>query len=103
MAENRRINDLLSIFDYGIVRLIDTNPPDYAQYGLDQPKIELGIKIKGNPKFRTLLIGSNNPNNTSCYARVEGQPEVLLIGISYKRELDREPSFFIKQMTNNNE
>lgn len=93
-ADNEKINDLLSLFDYGIVGVIDTHTSDYSQYGLVQPEIEFGIKGKGEPAFRSLLIGSNNPNNTSCYARVKGESRVMIIGGLYKSGLQKEAPYF---------
>lgn len=93
-ADNEKINALLSIFDYGIVGVIDVHPSDYRQYGLAQPEIEWGIKGKGETAFRSLLIGSNNPNNASCYARVSGESRVMIIGCAYKSELQKEASYF---------
>src|SRR3972149_7794295 len=92
-ADNGKINDLLSLFNYGIVGVIDA-PSDYIQYGLVQPEIEWGIKGKGETAFRSLLIGSNNPNSTSCYARVRGEPRVMIIGGAYKSGLQKEATYF---------
>ena len=86
-ADNDRTLDLLSVYDFGIVRVIDSTPSNYSEYGLDRSEIEFGIKIKGNPVFETLLIGGNNPPNTCCYAKVKGRPDVILIGIGYKRTI----------------
>ena len=94
-ADNEKINDLLSLFDYGIVGVVDA-PSDYSQYGLVQPEIEWGIKGKGETAYRSLLIGSNNPNNTSCYARVRGEPRVMIIGGAYKSGLQKEASYFLR-------
>ncbi|HLA27958.1 MAG TPA: DUF4340 domain-containing protein [Syntrophales bacterium] len=93
-ADNEKINYILSFFDYGIVDAIDANPSDYDQYGLVQPEIEWGIKGKGETAFRILLIGNNNPNNTSCYARVKGESRVLIIGGAYKSGLQKEAPYF---------
>src|SRR3990172_3919563 len=92
-ADNEKINDLLSLFDYGIVGVVDA-PSDYSQYGLVQPEIEWGIKGKGETAYRSLLIGSNNPNNTSCYARVRGESRVMIIGSAYKSGLQKEAPYF---------
>ncbi len=93
-VDNNKIDDLLSVFDYGVIRVIDVDPSENGQYGLERPEIEFGIKVKGDSEFRTLLIGSNHPTNVSCYARVKGEFRVLLVGIVYKRELERVLSFF---------
>ena len=86
---NERVSDLLSFFNYGIVRVIDSNPSDLKQYGLDQPRYEFWIKTKGEELFKTLLIGSDAPGNISCYGKVKGKPKVVLLGIRYRQELKR--------------
>ncbi|MGB5158813.1 DUF4340 domain-containing protein [Desulfobacterium sp. N47] len=93
-ADKGKIKDLLSVFNYGIVRPIDDHPSDYSQYGLIQPEVELGIKGRGDPSFRVLEIGSNDPNHTGCYARVKGEARIILIGVAYKAELQKEASYF---------
>jgi len=84
----RIIHNLLSVFDYGIIDVIHENPKNLADFGLGNPEFELSIKVRGNPSFKTLLIGSDNPTQSSCYAKVETLPRVLLLGILYKTDLD---------------
>lgn len=86
-ADKERIYGLLSVFNYGIVRAIDDHPSDYNQYGLMPPELELGIKAGGDSSYHILEIGGNNPDHTSCYARVKGSARVVLIGSAYKTEL----------------
>ena len=94
---DKRVYDLLSIFDYGIVDVIERNPSDISQYGLEKPKIRFSIKIKGDSKHKKLLIGDNNPTGMSCYAMVAGKQSVLQLGIMYKLEMTREIEYFLKQ------
>ena len=86
-ADKEKIDRLLSVFNYGVVRPIDDHPSDYHQYGLAPPELELGIKVRGDSSYHILEIGGNNPNQTSCYARVKGTARVILIGSAYKTEL----------------
>ena len=88
-VSNNKVYDLLSFFDYGIVRVIDTNPSDLEQYGLDRPRYELWVKTKGDDTFQTLLIGGDAPGNISCYAKVKGEAKIVLLGILYRQDLDR--------------
>ena len=91
LHDERMIHKLLSVFDYGILDVIHENPENLSDFGLDRPEFEFGIRMKGDPSFKTLLIGSDNPTQSSCYAKVETLPRVLLLGILYKTDLD---SFF---------
>jgi hypothetical protein len=88
-VSNNRVRDLLTFFDVGIVRVIEPNCSQFELYGLENPRYEFGVKEKGEDAFQTLLIGEDAPGNLSCYARVEGQKKVLLIGIRYRQEFDR--------------
>ena len=92
---NKRIQNLLTIFDYGIVRVVVEGPSDISQFGLDKSELLLSIKVKGEAQPKILLIGNDNPTFMSCYAMVEGEQRVLLLGISYKAEIEREIDFFL--------
>jgi hypothetical protein len=87
-AVQAMINELLSTFNLGIIEVVVSNPSDLAQYGLDPPEIELGIKTNKNPKFQRLLIGSNNPTNRSCYTKNKNLDNILLVGRLYKDNID---------------
>ena len=88
IGDEKIIRNLLSVFDYGILDVIHDHPATLTDFGLDNPEFALSIKMKGDSDFKTLLIGSDNPSQTSCYAKVETLPRVLLLGILYKRDLD---------------
>jgi len=87
-VKKQTVLDLLSFFDYGIVRVIDPNPSDLVQYGLDRPQYEFWIKTKDSDAFQTLLIGSDAPGNISCYGKLKGHPKVVLLGVRYRQEID---------------
>lgn len=88
-VSNNRVRDLLSYFDFGIVRVIEPDCSNFELFGLENPRYEFGVKEKGAESFLTLLIGEDAPGKLSCYARVEGQNKVLLVGIRYRQEFDR--------------
>ena len=87
LRDEKIIHNLLSVFNYGIIDVVDENPTNLADYGLNRPELVFSIKIIGDPSFKTLLIGNNNPTNNSCYAKVKNLPRVLLLGILYKIDL----------------
>ena len=93
-ARKAVIDDLLSLFDYGIVREIDTTLSDAPNYGLDPPEIEFEIKFK-NALPQTLLIGHDSPGSTCCYGRIKDQSRIVLLGIRYKWDLDQSLDTFI--------
>jgi len=96
IVDERKLSDLLSVFDYGIIRVVDPNPSDYDQYGLEPPQIEFAIKVGENPIIQSLLIGRRNTANISCYARIRGQRGVLLIGGAYEIVLTRTLNHFFR-------
>jgi hypothetical protein len=95
-AIESKVISLLSVFDYPIVRVIDPNSLDLAQYGLNKPKIELGLRIKGENNYMTLQVGDNSPRGLSCYAKQKEKPEVFLVGLLYKLELRKDVNYFLK-------
>jgi len=62
-----------------IDRVVDENAADLKPYGLEQPRLELGFKAKGDKEFRRVLVGDKTPTNSGLYARSEGQKKVFLI------------------------
>lgn len=96
-GDNKKIYDLLSVFDYGIVRVMETVSTDLSQYGLDRPTIEFRIKVKGQNAYQSLMIGGNNPDNSCVYARVKEQSGIFVLGIRYRIELSRDFSYFMPE------
>jgi len=83
------MSDLLS--DVGnavMIEVIDTNPSNLADYGLDRPRMGLSLKFKDDPTPKTLLLGDSNPNRTCIYAKFEDLPEVILVGSLLKHDLE---------------
>lgn len=66
------------------------NPSDLAQFGLDRPRMEIGIKLRGEAKTRTLLLGSDNPTSTTIYAKLDDSPRVFLVGSLIRWEVSKE-------------
>lgn len=60
-----------------VVRVIDENPGDLAEYGLAQPRIEVAFKT-GSDEHR-LQIGRKTPPGTDLYAKLANQKRVFLI------------------------
>jgi hypothetical protein len=93
-AIKSKVDSLLSVFEFPVIRVIDTNPLDLSEYGLNKPKFELGLRMKGENVFKTLHVGNNSPQGLNCYAKLEGNPEVLLIGRIYETKLNINSEFF---------
>jgi uncharacterized protein DUF4340 len=63
-----------------IVRVIDENPADVKEYGLDAPRIEIDFKADGGKTSGRLLLGSKTTTGGDLYARRNDEKRVLLIG-----------------------
>ncbi len=58
-------------------RVIEENPPDLAEYGLAQPRLEVSFKAGGTE--HRLQIGRKTPAATDLYAKLGDQKRVFLI------------------------
>ena len=96
-ADPKRVDDLLSIFDYGYIEVIDESPSDISQYGLHTPEVELTITVNDERHItsHTLLFGSNNPTNNACYCKIKDEPKIFLVGVLYKNDLEKDVSFYL--------
>jgi hypothetical protein len=60
-----------------VQRVVDDQPSDVKQYGLDPPRIKLSFRANG--KEHQLLVGQKTPTASDLYARVADKPRVFLI------------------------
>jgi hypothetical protein len=95
LSTKSRIDSFLSVFIFPIIRIINNDPDDLTEYGLTIPKIELGLRMRGETQYKTLQLGNTAPEGFSCYAKLKGKPEVYLIGQIYENKLNVKPDFFI--------
>jgi len=62
------------------VEIVSTNPNDFAEFGLDQPKGEVILQAASKKEPIDIVFGNENPTHTAVYARINGQPKVFLLG-----------------------
>ena len=58
-------------------RVIDDQPADLKQYGLDPPRLKIAFRANG--KEHQLLVGQKTPTASDLYARLPDKPRVFLI------------------------
>lgn len=58
-------------------RLVEENPSNLADFGLNEPRIEVGFKSGGAEQ--RLLIGSKTPTGSDLYAKTAASPRVFLV------------------------
>lgn len=79
-----------------ISRVIEENPGDLAEYGLAQPRIEVGFK-SGSEEHR-LQIGRKTPPGTDLYAKLSDGRRVFLIP-SYVESTFNKKTFDLRDKT----
>ncbi len=60
-------------------RVVNENPGDLKQYGLAEPRVDVGFKTASDKDFQHLLIGDKTATGGDLYARVPGQKKIFLI------------------------
>lgn len=72
-----------------VVRVIDENPTDLKNYGLDPPRIQVEFKSTGGQPAGRLLVGQKTPTGATLYARREDQTRVFLIQAFQESSLNK--------------
>jgi hypothetical protein len=62
-----------------IERVVDENPADVKDYGLEAPRIEIDFKANGGKASGRLLVGAKTPTGASMYARRGDEKRVFLV------------------------
>jgi hypothetical protein len=68
-----------ALADTEIVRVVDDNPADVKEYGLDAPRIEIDFTSGGGKPSGRLLIGDKTTTGGNLYARRNDEKRVVLI------------------------
>ena len=74
-----------------VQRVVDENPADLKQYGLNPPRVEVGFRLKGDKDFRRLQIGEKTPTGGDLYARKPDDKKVFLISSFLDNAFNRTP------------
>ena len=62
-----------------VQRVVDENPQDLAQYGLNPARIEVGFRLRDQKDFQRLLVGDKTPTGGDFYAKRPNENRVFLI------------------------
>lgn len=79
-----------------VQRVVEDQPADLKQYGLDPARIEVAFKSGG--KDYTLLLGQKTPTGADMYARLPDKPRVFLVS-SYLESTFNKTSFDLRDKT----
>jgi hypothetical protein len=72
-----------------VSRVIDEQPADVKQYGLDPARIEVSFKAGGQE--HKLLLGQKTPTGGDLYARLPDKPRVFLVPSYVESSLNKSP------------
>jgi hypothetical protein len=84
-------NAATSLATLEINRVVDENPSDLSQYGLNPPKAEIAFRVKGQKEPRQLLIGEKTTTGGDLYAKTPDQKRVFLISGYLENTFERTP------------
>src|SRR5436190_21175074 len=65
-----------------IVRVVDENPTDLKEYGLDAPRVEIEFKASGDKTYgeaHRLFLGGKSPTGGDVFARRDAEKRVILM------------------------
>jgi hypothetical protein len=70
-------------------RVVDENPSDVKPFELDPPRFSVAFKVAGDQTMRKLNVGAKTATGGDLYARIDGQPKVVLISSYIEDSLNR--------------
>ena len=62
-----------------VQRVVDENPTDLAQYGLNPPRVDVAFRLKDQKDFQRLLVGEKTPTGGDFFAKRPNENRVFLI------------------------
>ena len=68
-----------SLASLEVQRVVDENPADLAQYGLNPARIEVAFRLKDQKDFQRLLVGEKTPTGGDLFAKRPDETRVFLV------------------------
>jgi hypothetical protein len=84
-------NAATSLAAIEINSVVDDNPSDLAQYGLNPPKADIAFRVKGQKDVRHLFLGEKTATGGDLYAKTPDQKRVFLIASYLENTFNRTP------------
>jgi Domain of unknown function (DUF4340) len=72
-----------------ITRVVEDNASDLKEYGLAEPRIDVGFKAAGDKDYRHLLIGEKSPTGADLFAKRGDDKRVFLISAAQETTFNR--------------
>ena len=84
-------NTATSIASLEVNGIVDDNPTDLAQYGLNPAKLDVAFRVKGEKDLRHLLVGEKTAAGGDLYAKRADEKRVILISSYLEGTFNRTP------------
>lgn len=84
-------NAATSLAALEINSVVDENPSDLAQYGLNPAKVDVAFRVKGQKDERHLLLGEKTATGGDLYAKTPDQKRVFLVASYLENTFNRTP------------
>lgn len=78
-----------------VQRVVDENPSDLKQYGLEPARIDISFRLKDQKDFQQLLVGEKTPTGGDVFAKRPNEKRVFLIS-SYLESIFNKSSFDLR-------
>jgi hypothetical protein len=88
-SEVSRITSNLTMLE--MERVVDEEPAGLDEYGLAEPRVDVGFRLAGETGYRHLLIGDRTAAGGDLYARLGDSNRVFLIASYLDSTFDRTP------------
>jgi hypothetical protein len=86
-AETSSVTSALSALE--IERVVEENPTDVKDYGLETPRIEIDFKANEGKASGRLAVGAKTPTGASMYARRNDEKRVFLVAENQNASLNK--------------
>jgi hypothetical protein len=78
-----------------VQRVVDENPSDLKQYGLEPARVDVQFRLKDQKDFQQLYVGDKTPTGGDVFARRPNEKRVFLIS-SYLESIFNKSSFDLR-------
>lgn len=83
-----------SLASLEVQRVVDENPGDVKQYGLDPPRMDVAFRLKDRKELQHLHVGEKTPTGGDLYARKPDEKRVFLISSYLDATFNKTPFDF---------
>jgi hypothetical protein len=98
-ADEAQVSTLVNTLESAEVqRVIDPNPTSVKDFGLDPARYSIAFRAAGETAMKRLDLGNKTPTGADLYARVEGDPKLLLLSGYLEDSLNR-TTFDLREKT----